>query len=96
MKSLSYQALTAIWFLGASTGGMAAVERCVAYGDENTDFTWRLCPDGEKYERQYRYYGVWSRFYRVARDVGACQWSPLRSSWICPDVVIRCNTERCM
>jgi hypothetical protein len=68
---------------------------CVAYGNEKTDFTWRLCPAGEKYERQYRYFGVWSDFYRVSSETGACNWSANRSSWVCPDRTIRCDAKRC-
>jgi hypothetical protein len=58
MKCISCLALVAVWLTGASACGATAAERCVAYGDENTDFTWRLCPGGEKYERQYLYFGV--------------------------------------
>lgn len=72
-----------------------AAEPCVAYGDEETDFTWRLCPDGVKYERQYLYFGIWSQFYRVKPDAGACAWSVARSSWMCPDRIIRCNASLC-
>ena len=64
MKCMPRLARTAIWLAGASVYGAAAAERCVAYRDENTDFTWRLCPGGEKYERQYLYFGVWSNFHR--------------------------------
>ena len=39
-----------------------AADRCISYGDEKTDFTWRLCPAGEKYERRYLYFGAWSIF----------------------------------
>jgi hypothetical protein len=95
MKWISCLALTAIWLAGVSPHGATAAERCVAYGDENTDFTWRLCPGGEKYERQYLYFGVWSNFRRVANDAGACRWSPARASWICPDRTIRCDAKRC-
>jgi hypothetical protein len=87
--------LAAIWLAFASAYSAAASERCVAYGDENTDFTWRLCPGGEKYERQYLYFGVWSNFHRVANDAGACRWSPARLSWICPDRTIHCDAKRC-
>lgn len=95
MKRMPCLALAAIWLAGASAHGAMAAERCVAYGDENTDFTWRLCPGGEKYERQYLYFGVWSSFHRVANDAGACRWSLARSSWICPDRTIRCDAKRC-
>ena len=94
MKCMPCLALAAIWLAGASAYG-AVAERCVAYGDETTDFTWRLCPGGEKYERQYLYFGIWSNFRRVANDAGACRWSPARSSWICPDRTIRCDAKRC-
>ena len=94
MKCLPCTALAAVWLAGAACGATAA-ERCVAYGDETTDFTWRLCPGGEKYERQYLYFGVWSNFHRVANDAGACRWSPARLSWVCPDRTIRCDAKRC-
>jgi hypothetical protein len=68
---------------------------CISYGNQKTDFTWRLCPAGEKYERQYRYFGVWSDFYRVASDAGACNWVANRSGWVCPDRTIKCDTRRC-
>jgi hypothetical protein len=68
---------------------------CAAYGDETADFTWRLCPAGEKYERRYLYFGVWSKFYRVNSDSGKCSWSVTKSSWVCPDRTIRCDPKRC-
>lgn len=95
MKCISRLALVAVWLTGASAYGATAAERCVAYGDENTDFTWRLCPGGEKYERQYLYFGVWSNFHRVANDAGACRWWPARLNWTCPDRTIRCDAKRC-
>jgi hypothetical protein len=95
MKYLACLALAAIWLVTVSASGGMAAERCVAYGDENTDFTWRLCPGGEKYERQYLYFGAWSNFHRVASDAGACSWSAARLSWICPDRRIRCDAKRC-
>jgi hypothetical protein len=95
MKCVSCLALAAIWLVAASASGAAAAERCVFYGDEKTDFTWRLCPGGEKYERQYLYFGAWSNFHRVASDAGACSWSAARLSWICPDRTIRCDAKRC-
>ena len=85
-------ALCAAAFLSAAAG---AAERCVAYGDERTDFTWRLCPAGEKYERQYLYFGFWSSFYRVNSDAGACRWSLRQSSWLCPDRKVRCDANHC-
>ena len=95
MKSVPGFALAAIWLVAASATGATAAERCVAYGDEKTDFTWRLCPSGEKYERQYLYFGAWSNFHRVASDAGACRWSGARSNWVCPDRTIRCDAKRC-
>ena len=85
-------AISAVSFL-ASTAAFA--DSCVAYGNEKTDFTWRLCPAGQKYERQYIYFGAWSKFYSVHADTGACSWSALKSSWICPDRMIRCDAKRC-
>jgi hypothetical protein len=91
-----YSALVLIWSAAAAFMPYAqAGERCLAYGDEKTDFTWRLCPAGEKYERQYLYFGIWSSFYSVPSDVGACVWSVGKSSWVCPDRTIRCNLNRC-
>jgi hypothetical protein len=72
-----------------------AADRCVAYGDAKTDFTWRLCPAGEKYERQYLYFGVWSNFYSVKSFTGKCDWSAAKSSWLCPDRTIKCDGGRC-
>ena len=95
MKCIPCLALTAIWLIGASAYGATGAERCVAYGDETTDFTWRLCPGGEKYERQYLYFGIWSNFRQVASDAGACSWSPARLNWICPDRTIRCDAKHC-
>ena len=85
-------ALSAIASFGSDA---MAADGCVAYGNDKTDFTWRLCPGGEKYERQYRYFGVWSNFYRVTSETGACNWSATRSSWVCPDRTIRCDAKRC-
>jgi hypothetical protein len=86
-------------FAAYLTFGFAAAaqpaEGCVAYGDEKTDFTWRLCPAGEKFERQYRYFGVWSDFYKVRSDAGACNWSAGSSAWMCPDRTIRCDSRKC-
>jgi hypothetical protein len=84
--------------LGASTtfpAGANAQDRCVAYGDPKTDFTWRLCPAGEKYERQYLYFGVWTNFYSVKSHTGKCDWVVAQSSWRCPDRTIRCDASRC-
>jgi hypothetical protein len=72
-----------------------ASDGCAAYGDEKTDFTWRLCPGGEKYERQYGYFGIWSSFYRVSSATGACTWAASRSTWVCPDRIIRCDAKTC-
>jgi hypothetical protein len=79
----------------ASPGYAQSADACVAYGNDKTDFTWRLCPGGEKYERQYLYFGVWSSFYRVSSEAGACNWAASRTSWICPGRTIRCDTRRC-
>jgi hypothetical protein len=91
--------LTAGCLAVSATAGLAsaaaAQDRCVAYGNERTDFTWRLCPAGEKYERQYLYFGVWSNFYRVKSFTGTCAWSPAKSSWLCPEKMIACSADRC-
>src|ERR1700704_2579754 len=85
MKSAIGHALVAVWIASASVSGAKAADGCVAYGDSKTDFTWRLCPAGEKYERQYRYFGVWGSFYSVRSRTGKCDWSASKSSWVCPD-----------
>jgi hypothetical protein len=95
MKFVACLAPAVIWLVAASASGATAAERCAAYGDQKTDFTWRLCPGGEKYERQYLYFGAWSNFRRVASDAGACSWSAARLSWICPDRTIQCDAKRC-
>jgi len=95
MKCVLCLVLAVIWLVAASASGATAAERCVAYGDEKTDFTWRLCPGGEKYERQYLYFGAWSNFHRVTSDAGACRWSAARLSWVCPDRTIQCDGKRC-
>ena len=95
MKFALLPTLVAIWAVAASISGAAAADGCVAYGNPKTDFTWRLCPAGEKYERQYLYFGVWGQFYKVNSYTGACNWSANQSSWVCPDRTIRCNTARC-
>src|SRR5262245_2784296 len=93
------RACVALIGLAAAAAGapvpVQAQDRCVAYGDERTDFTWRLCPAGEKYERQYLYFGLWSNFTRVKSYTGKCDWSAAKSSWICPDRTIRCTATRC-
>ena len=93
MKYAIGHALVAVWMAAASVSGAKAADGCVAYGDSKTDFTWRLCPAGEKYERQYRYFGVWSDFYRVNSYTGTCNWSADR--WVCPNRTIRCTATRC-
>jgi hypothetical protein len=95
MKLVVLPALVGIWALAAPLSGAKAADGCADYGDTKTDFTWRLCPAGEKYERQYQYFGVWSNFYRVNSYTGACNWSADRSSWVCPDRTIRCDAKRC-
>jgi hypothetical protein len=95
MKYVACPALVAIWLVAASASGATAADGCVAYGDEKTDFMWRLCPAGEKYERQYLYFGAWGKFHRVTSDVGACNWWAARLSWVCPDRTIRCDAKRC-
>ncbi len=87
--------LAALLVAAASASLANAAGRCAPYGDEDTDFTWRLCPAGEKFERRYLYFGVWSDFYRIAGDAGACEWSGARSSWVCPDKTIRCDSKSC-
>jgi hypothetical protein len=94
MKSALYVALIAMGVLGLAPVAKAA-DGCAAFGDEKTDYMWRLCPAGEKYERRYLYFGVWSEFYRVSGDSGACSWSAARSSWTCPGRTIRCDARRC-
>ncbi len=81
--------------VATSPSGAKAADRCMAYGNEKTDFTWRLCPAGEKYERQYRYFGVWGVFYRVSSETGACRWAAAQSSWVCPERTIRCDARSC-
>ena len=95
MRIACCSALLALCMIVGVASGASAAERCVAYGDDNTDFTWLLCPAGEKYERQYRYFGVWSKFYGVKSYTGACDWSAPKSSWVCPEKVIRCDAKRC-
>jgi hypothetical protein len=87
--------LIALTASAALTSVAKAQDRCVAYGDEKTDFTWRLCPAGEKYERQYLYFGVWTNFYSVKSHTGKCDWSATKSSWLCPERTIRCDSRRC-
>jgi hypothetical protein len=95
MKYLACPALVAIWLVAASASGATAADGCAAYGGEKTDFTRRLCPAGEKYERQYLYFGAWGKFYRVTSDVGACSWWAARLSWVCPDRRIQCDAKHC-
>ena len=95
MKRTSRVTLIAIFAVAAFTTAAMASDRCVPYGDENTEFTWRLCPSGEKFERQYLYFGAWSRYYPVRSDSGECRWSGANSSWICPEKTIRCDARRC-
>jgi hypothetical protein len=95
MKRMICPLLVACWMMSGSASDTWAVDRCVAYGDESTDFTWRLCPAGEKYERQYLYFGVWGELHRVGSHVGACTWSASRAAWVCPDRTIRCDARRC-
>jgi hypothetical protein len=95
MKYALRLALIIGFALAAAGSNSKAADGCISYGDEKTDFTWRLCPAGEKYERRYLYFGFWSDFYRVPDDTGACHWSASKSSWLCRDKAIRCNAGRC-
>jgi hypothetical protein len=95
MKYACCSALIALFAVATLASRAMAADGCVAYGNDKTDFTWRLCPAGEKYERQYLYFGVWSSFYSVKSFTGACNWSATKSSWICPDRTIRCDAKRC-
>ena len=95
MKYALRSALVVTIALAAGSSDTKAVDGCISYGDEKTDFTWRLCPAGEKYERQYLYFGIWSGFYRVPSDAGACRWGITKSIWACPDKTIRCDAKRC-
>jgi hypothetical protein len=88
-------AVCAIMLFAAVAPAARAANQCAAYGDAETDFTWLLCPAGEKYERQYLYFGFWSDYYKVKNDAGACNWSESRSSWVCPDKTIRCDARHC-
>lgn len=81
--------------LGASMAMAGIDARCAPYGDEDTEYTWMLCPGGEKYERRYLYYGFWSEYYPVKSDAGACGWSAASSRWKCPDQTFRCNGNGC-
>ena len=85
----------AVCGLVACVSAANAADPCVSYGDARGDFTWRLCPVGEKYERQYLYFGFWSEFYKVGSSTGACNWSAINASWVCPDRTIRCDRGRC-
>jgi hypothetical protein len=95
MKYALCPALVAICALAAFTPVAKAVDGRAAYGDEKTDFYLATVPAGEKYERRYLYFGVWSNFYRVNSDSGECSWSVAKSSWVCPDKTIRCGPKRC-
>jgi hypothetical protein len=95
MKRVPLTALIALSAIMAFASSARATERCVAYGDPDTDYTWRLCPGGEKYERRYFYFGIWSRFYRVESGAGECHWAPARSSWVCAGRTIQCDAKRC-
>ena len=66
---------------------------CVAYGDTDTDFTWLLCPNGQKYERQYQYFGMWSSYYTVPAATGKCLWQSPR--WTCRDAKFVCSAGSC-
>ena len=70
MKYALCPALVAICALAAFTPVAKAVDGRAAYGDEKTDFYLATVPAGEKYERRYLYFGVWSNFYRVNSDSG--------------------------
>ena len=95
MKYALWSALVVAIALAAGSSDAKAMDGCISYGDEKTDFTWRLCPAGEKYERQYLYFGIWSGFYRVPSDAGACRWGISKSIWGCPGKTIRCDAKRC-
>src|SRR5262249_16895205 len=75
MRNAVAPSLFALCVIAAFAPVAKGADECVAYGDESAEFTWRLCPAGEKYERRYIYFGVWSNFYRVRSDAGACRWS---------------------
>ncbi len=95
-KATCWSTLTAaICGLVACVCAANAADLCVPYGDERGDYTWRLCPAGEKYERQYLYFGFWSDFYKVGGNTGACTWSAIKTRWVCPDRTIRCDGRRC-
>jgi hypothetical protein len=49
MKYALYSALVAIWAIAVFASVAKADDRCFAYDDEKTDFTWRLCPAGENF-----------------------------------------------
>lgn len=95
MRNALVPSLFAICAIAAFAPVVKAADGCVAYGDDSAEFTWRLCPAGEKYERRYIYFGVWSNFYRVKSDAGACRWSAVNSRWVCPDTSFRCDAKRC-
>jgi hypothetical protein len=95
MKNARHAALIAVCATVGFASHAKAADRCIAYGDEKTEYTWRLCPAGEKFERRYYYFGIWSDFYTVRSDIGACRWTATTSSWRCPDRTVRCNAERC-
>ena len=82
MRYVLYPALVAVGALASLVPIAEAADGCAVYGDEKTDFTWRLCPSGKKYERRYLYFGVWNKFYRVNGDSGACSWLATKSSWV--------------
>ncbi len=94
MRNLLLPALAALCTLASFPPAQAASE-CIAYGNEETSFTWLLCPRGRKYERQYLYFGFWSKFYEVNSSTGECDWAAYRSSWVCPGRTIHCGLEQC-
>lgn len=66
---------------------------CSVYGASDEATQWRLCPDGTIYERNYRYYGLWSSWQRPHPNVTApCLWHRTEKVWRCPDRTVRCDT----
>ena len=85
-----------IFFLALATPATAQSSGCVQLGNKSTDQrVWWLCPRGEVFEAEYRYYGNWSDPYPLRTQYAPCPWMEHVSAWLCTSARYACTTTAC-
>lgn len=70
-------------------------DNCADYGNPDGQFTYKLCPDGSTYERQYTYWAIWSDYYSIQAANAPCLWNSDKRQWTCESTTIACTAAEC-